>query len=125
MYKPLAFAAALLTAIGLVAAAPSPAEAKNKVVPTSRAQVQLSFAPLVKAAAPAVVNIFTRTKVRQRRVSPLFDDPERCQVVDKTPRYSHRLHQILDKVPTFINCTPSVQPAMTWFSANEAGSPRE
>ena len=75
MYKSLTFAAALLTAIGLVAAPPSPAEAKNKVVPTSRAQVQLSFAPLVKAAAPAVVNIFTRTKVRQRRVSPLFDDP--------------------------------------------------
>ena len=42
--------------------------------PTSRQQITLSFAPLVKQTAPAVVNIYTR-RVVQQRVSPLFDDP--------------------------------------------------
>lgn len=60
-------------ALGM-AASPWPASAQ-KQVPTSRAEVRLSFAPLVKRAAPAVVNIFTRTTVTTRRVSPLFDDP--------------------------------------------------
>jgi len=45
------------------------------VAPTSRTQVQLSFAPLVKQAAPAVVNIYTRRMVQQVARSPLFDDP--------------------------------------------------
>lgn len=41
--------------------------------PASRAEIQLSFAPLVKQAAPAVVNVYTR---RVERVeSPLFNDP--------------------------------------------------
>ena len=44
-------------------------------VPTSQAQVQLSFAPLVKQAAPAVVNIYTRRVVEQVVRSPLFNDP--------------------------------------------------
>ena len=57
-----------------MAASPLPASAQ-KQVPTSRAEVRLSFAPLVKRAAPAVVNIFTRTTVTTRRISPLFDDP--------------------------------------------------
>ncbi|MBT4687101.1 MAG: serine protease, partial [Rhodospirillaceae bacterium] len=46
-----------------------------KTVPTSQAQVQLSFAPLVKQAAPAVVNIYTRRVVAQVARSRLFDDP--------------------------------------------------
>ena len=49
--------------------------AQTRSIPTSHAEVQLSFAPLVKRVAPAVVNIFTRTIVRERRVSPLFNDP--------------------------------------------------
>jgi len=44
------------------------------VVPQSRAQITMSFAPLVKQITPAVVNIYTQKMVRQR-VSPLFDDP--------------------------------------------------
>ena len=42
-------------------------------VPASREQVTLTFAPLVKKAAPAVVNIYTRRVVRTR--TPLLDDP--------------------------------------------------
>jgi len=50
------------------------ASAAERVVPQSRAEVQASFAPLVRQAAPAVVNVYTRKVVRQAR-SPLFDDP--------------------------------------------------
>jgi len=46
----------------------------QKTVPGSSEAITLSFAPLVKQAAPAVVNIFTRKAVT-RQVSPLFDDP--------------------------------------------------
>ena len=51
-----------------------PALAETKV-PISQAEIQLSFAPLVKKVAPAVVNIFTTKTVTQRSFSPLFDDP--------------------------------------------------
>ncbi len=44
-------------------------------VPASRAEIGLSFAPLAKAAAPAVVNIYTTRRVRARRGGSLFDDP--------------------------------------------------
>lgn len=49
--------------------------AQTKVVPSSRAETMLSFAPLVKLAAPAVVNIYTRRVVRARTATPLFNDP--------------------------------------------------
>ncbi len=44
-------------------------------IPTSRAQVQFSYAPIVKSAAPAVVNIYTRKVVKERAFSPFMDDP--------------------------------------------------
>jgi Do/DeqQ family serine protease len=45
-------------------------------VPTSQAQVILSFAPVVKSAAPAVVNIYTkRTEKVRAPVSPFVNDP--------------------------------------------------
>ncbi len=52
-----------------------PGGAGAEVVPTSAAEIKLTFAPVVERAAPAVVNIYTRRIVRQRRVNPLFDDP--------------------------------------------------
>src|SRR5579883_2323641 len=42
--------------------------------PSSTAEIRLSFAPLVKRAAPAVVNVFTKKTVHQAP-SPLFNDP--------------------------------------------------
>lgn len=42
--------------------------------PVSSAEVTLSFSPVVKAAAPAVVNIYA-TRVVQEQVSPFADDP--------------------------------------------------
>lgn len=46
----------------------------ERAVPQSNTQIQLSYAPLVSRAAPAVVNIYTKKVVRSRR-SALFDDP--------------------------------------------------
>lgn len=46
----------------------------QKTVPQSPAEINLSFAPVVKKAAPAVVNVYaSRTDVQPR--NPLFDDP--------------------------------------------------
>jgi len=48
----------------------------QRSIPDNREQVMLSFAPLVRAASPAVVNVFTRKAVRSRGpASPLFNDP--------------------------------------------------
>ncbi|MET4806288.1 DegQ family serine endoprotease [Limibacillus sp. MBR-115] len=52
-----------------------PASALAQQVPSSQEEIQLSFAPVVKKAAPAVVNIFTSRVTRSRPSSPLFDDP--------------------------------------------------
>jgi len=64
---------AALVAAALLGAAPE-AAAQERAVPGSRAEISLSFAPVVREAAPAVVNIYTRRVVRER-VSPLLDDP--------------------------------------------------
>ena len=42
--------------------------------PETRAQMQLSFSPLVKATAPAVVNVYVTHRVKEF-VSPFGDDP--------------------------------------------------
>ncbi len=46
----------------------------GKFVPESQAQMQMSFAPVVKQTAPAVVNVYTSRTVR-RRSNPFMDDP--------------------------------------------------
>ena len=43
-------------------------------VPSSRKQISLSFAPVVREAAPAVVNIYAKI-MRKQRTRSLFDDP--------------------------------------------------
>lgn len=48
--------------------------ADERVVPNSRQEVSMSFAPLVKKVKPAVVNIFSKVVVTQR-VSPFMGDP--------------------------------------------------
>ncbi|MBY0431011.1 MAG: Do family serine endopeptidase, partial [Rhodospirillales bacterium] len=62
-----------LAVLALTMAAVSPLAAQT--VPQSRPQVQLSYAPVVKTTAPAVVNIYTRKVVRTTGVSPLLADP--------------------------------------------------
>ena len=70
--KPL-FSALALACLMLVLPV-GPAASQPRVVPRDPAEIQLSFAPLVKRTAPAVVNIFTRRTVRTT-TSPLLNDP--------------------------------------------------
>jgi len=65
------FLVPFLLALLCLGAQPRAAEA----VPDSAGEIKLTFAPLVRQTAPAVVNIFTKTVVRERRVNPLFSDP--------------------------------------------------
>jgi Do/DeqQ family serine protease len=62
---------ALVTVLILVCAAAASAETK---IPSSQTEISLGFAPLVKQAAPAVVNIYARRVVEQRS-NPFMDDP--------------------------------------------------
>ncbi|MGH6802671.1 MAG: DegQ family serine endoprotease [Methyloceanibacter sp.] len=64
--------AAMLAALALLASS-APVEAQ-RAVPESAAAMKQSFAPVVKRAAPAVVNVYVRHRV-ERMVSPFFDDP--------------------------------------------------
>ena len=60
----------LALALALATAPASAAEAP----PASRQQIQLTFAPLVRATAPAVVNVYVTQRVKEFR-SPFSDDP--------------------------------------------------
>jgi Do/DeqQ family serine protease len=66
-------ARAAAVCLTLALAAPSLAETP-KIVPQSRTEVNLSFAPLVKKAAPAVVNVYAQRVDKQPR-NPIFNDP--------------------------------------------------
>lgn len=62
-------------AVAAVLAAVGAAEAQQRrTVPPSREAAQYSFAPIVKTAAPAVVNVYVRSRV-QTFQSPFADDP--------------------------------------------------
>ncbi len=62
--------------LALIVALSVPAGALAQVVrvPESQVEITLSFAPVVRRAAPAVVNIYTR-KVVERSASPFAGDP--------------------------------------------------
>jgi Do/DeqQ family serine protease len=64
-----ALAASAFTLIGLLA----PAVAQERRVPASPAEVTLSYAPVVRRVAPAVVNVYAAKVVENR--TQLFDDP--------------------------------------------------
>ncbi|HEY2070881.1 MAG TPA: DegQ family serine endoprotease [Rhizomicrobium sp.] len=71
----------------------SPALAQP-VVPQSMGQVQLTFAPVVKRVAPAVVNVYARSIVKQQ-VNPLFNDPLFQQFFGASPQFRQRMQQSL------------------------------
>ena len=68
--------AVVSTLLGTLAGAfpAGPAESERRL-PAGREEIRLSFAPLVKRAAPAVVNIYTKRVVRSAPISPFFNDP--------------------------------------------------
>ncbi|HEY8964426.1 MAG TPA: DegQ family serine endoprotease [Alphaproteobacteria bacterium] len=66
-------------AVSAVTITPLPAQTPQAVpaptVPASAAQVKLTYSPIVKKVAPAVVNIYTRRTVTGRNMNPFLDDP--------------------------------------------------
>jgi Do/DeqQ family serine protease len=69
--KPTSCFIAAIALAGLFAA-PGHAQLVDRKVPT-QAELLLSYAPVVKRVAPAVVNVYAAKMVRNR--NPLFDDP--------------------------------------------------
>lgn len=61
-------------ALALILAFPTALAEAQERVPESEAEITLSFAPVVRAAAPAVVSIYARRVVAER-VSPFANDP--------------------------------------------------
>src|SRR5476649_781266 len=51
----------------------SPAMSQDRRLPTSPAEVRLSYAPVVQRVQPAVVNVYAAKTVQDR--NPLLDDP--------------------------------------------------
>jgi serine protease Do len=82
--------AALFT---ILATAPLHA-AEPAAVPQSMNQVFLTFAPVVKRVAPAVVNVYARSIV-QTPTNPLFNDPVFQQFFGVTPQMRQRVQQSL------------------------------
>src|SRR5450432_1236021 len=64
----------VFSSLPVFAQAPQPAAPPAPRVPQARAEIMLSFAPVVKRAAPAVVNVYAQRKV-QGASNPFFDDP--------------------------------------------------
>ncbi|MBV9419012.1 MAG: trypsin-like peptidase domain-containing protein, partial [Alphaproteobacteria bacterium] len=77
----------------LVAASPAFADPPKMIVPSSMPQVQLTFAPIVKRIAPAVVNVYARSIV-QAPMNPLFADPLFAQLFG-APGMRQRVQQSL------------------------------
>ncbi len=59
----------------LVLVFPIAAHAQDSVVPQSDTEIKLSYAPLVKKVAPAVVNIYAKRNVMGGFKNPFMDDP--------------------------------------------------
>src|ERR1700728_1940415 len=74
------FAAVIVALSALIGAA----SAQDRRLPSSPAQVQLSYAPVVKRAAPAVVNVYAARVVENR--NPFMNDPLFRQFFGAVPR---------------------------------------
>jgi Do/DeqQ family serine protease len=72
-WLPYLLGTALLSGPAAAVAQQTPESNVTRVVPSSQAQVQLSYSPVVKQTAPAVVNIFTSRTVQARSRSSFFD----------------------------------------------------
>ncbi|MDE2464551.1 MAG: Do family serine endopeptidase [Alphaproteobacteria bacterium] len=83
----------LPTLLALALIAPGVAWAK-RILPTTTTEMQLSFAGVVRRVAPAVVNVYARSVVRQQ-VNPLFADPLFQQFFGLSPQFRRRVQQSL------------------------------
>lgn len=67
--------AGILLTVALVIIPWSARAEPERQVPGSRGEVQLSYAPVVKRVAPAVVNVYTKRVVKEQVRSPFANDP--------------------------------------------------
>ena len=67
--------AVVLVGLAVAAIGAGAGQAAERVVPRTTAEMQLSFAPVVRQVAPAVANIYAKRLVRTERRHMLFDDP--------------------------------------------------
>jgi S1-C subfamily serine protease len=74
------FAAVIVALSALIGAA----SAQDRRLPSSVAELQLSFAPVVKRVAPAVVNVYAARVVENR--NPFMNDPLFRQFFGAVPR---------------------------------------
>jgi Do/DeqQ family serine protease len=70
-----AFAAILITLSGATLRPAAAQSVFEKIVPRSKTDLTYSYAPVVRKVAPAVVNVYVRSRVRQQRGSPFANDP--------------------------------------------------
>lgn len=96
MLRPLLLLALLIAppVWGQTQAPGQPTDRTVRTAPMAQAQMQLSFAPVVKATAPAVVNIYAKRELPQRR-SPFADDPFFSQLFRGLDRGSPRIENSL------------------------------
>ena len=78
----------------LIVAGLATANASAAQVPQSPAQVQLTFVPIVKRVAPAVVNVYARSVV-ETPMNPLFADPFFQRFFGASPEFRQRVQQSL------------------------------
>ncbi|MAZ00517.1 MAG: serine protease [Micavibrio sp.] len=71
LYKIAVFTVCLVVTFGVAVRS----YANERTVPQNKAQIQYSYAPIVKKVSPAVVNIYTKKKVVRRVGHPFFSDP--------------------------------------------------
>ncbi len=74
----------IVAAVVALSALPAGASAQDRRVPSSPAELQLSFAPVVKRVAPAVVNVYAARVVENR--NPFMNDPLFRQFFGAVPR---------------------------------------
>ncbi|MGF6313060.1 Do/DeqQ family serine protease [Bradyrhizobium sp. i1.8.4] len=73
MLRPVRFAAISALCTLAFMGNPSPSAAQDRRVPSSQAELQLSYAPIVQRVQPAVVNVYAAKTVQNR--NPFLDDP--------------------------------------------------
>ena len=85
---------AFVFALGLASLATPVAADPPRAAPVSMPQVQLTFAPIVRRIAPAVVNVYARSIV-QAPTNPFFANPLFAQLFGGDPRMRQRVQQSL------------------------------
>jgi Do/DeqQ family serine protease len=73
MFRPFVHPAAFAVLATVLCAAANPSFAQDRRVPSSAAELRLSYAPIVQRVQPAVVNVYAAKTVQNR--NPLLDDP--------------------------------------------------